>query len=53
MLPEDASDIQPFFLYEQPDLPHLCPLRAYAEWVEVLSMSAISSVPKTTGRWNI
>jgi len=38
----DTSDIQPFFLYEQPDLPHLCPLRAYAEWVEVLGMSAVS-----------
>ncbi|KAF9513481.1 hypothetical protein BS47DRAFT_1344256 [Hydnum rufescens UP504] len=30
------GDIQPFFLYPQPDTPHICPLYAYTWWISVV-----------------
>jgi hypothetical protein len=42
LLLHEALDIQPFFLYEQQDLPHLCPLQAYSEWVTILSKWTVS-----------
>jgi len=36
------ADVAPFYLYEEPKFPYLCPIFAYTTWVGVLVMNAMS-----------